>query len=64
MRDLAADVRCVVQRVLGPEGQAVCVGHDWGSQVCYEAARLYPDTFEGAAGTVPVRTLLGIIIPH
>lgn len=31
--------------------------HDWGSQVCYEAARLRPDLFTAVAGVaIPVRT--------
>lgn len=34
-----------------------CVSHDWGSQICYEAARMRPDLFDGVVGVVvPVRT--------
>ena len=33
--------------------------HDWGAQVCWEAARMRPDIFEAvAAAVVPVRALL------
>ncbi|KAH7099108.1 alpha/beta-hydrolase [Auriculariales sp. MPI-PUGE-AT-0066] len=63
MRDHASDVRCVVQHALGQEGKAVCVGHDWGSQVCYESARIYPDTFEAAAGTIPYIPPVGPFVP-
>ena len=34
--------------------------HDWGAQVCWEAARMRPDIFEAVAvAVVPVR-----LIPH
>ena len=29
-----------------------CIGHDWGSQVCWEAARARPDLVEAVAGVV------------
>lgn len=32
--------------------KAVCIGHDWGAQICYEAARMRPDLFEGVVGAV------------
>ncbi|KAH8826880.1 alpha/beta-hydrolase [Flagelloscypha sp. PMI_526] len=33
---------------------AVCIGHDWGSQVCYEAGRSRGDIFKGVVGiTLP-----------
>jgi soluble epoxide hydrolase/lipid-phosphate phosphatase len=34
--------------------QAVCIGHDWGAQICWQAARQRPDLFEAVAGTLPV----------
>ncbi|KAG8788321.1 hypothetical protein FRC15_004904 [Serendipita sp. 397] len=46
--DLVGDLVCVLQDA-GVE-KAVCVGHDWGSQLCYEAARMRPDLFEGVVG--------------
>ncbi len=57
MGDLVGDIVCV----LGHAGvqQAICVGHDWGSQVCWEAARMRPDRFEAVVGAaVPVSRLL------
>lgn len=36
--------------------------HDWGSQVCYEAARMRPDIFIGVVGlTVPVCYVLPLL---
>jgi len=57
MGDLVGDLVCVLDRA-GVQ-QAICVGHDWGSQVCWEAARMRPDRFEAVVGVaVPVSTLL------
>ncbi|KLO13848.1 alpha/beta-hydrolase [Schizopora paradoxa] len=50
MGDLVGDLVCVLQDA-GVE-TAICLGHDWGSQVCYEAARMRPDIFEGVVGAV------------
>jgi soluble epoxide hydrolase / lipid-phosphate phosphatase len=37
--------------------------HDWGSQVCYEAARMRPDVFEAVVGiVVPVRISLAALL--
>lgn len=49
MEDLVNDLVCV----LGHAGasKAACVGHDWGTQICYEAARMRPDIFEAVIGT-------------
>ncbi|KAL6304154.1 Alpha/Beta hydrolase protein [Sparassis latifolia] len=48
--DLAGDLVCM----LGHAGveRAICMGHDWGAQVCYEAARMRPDVFEAVIGAV------------
>ncbi|EJD44007.1 alpha/beta-hydrolase [Auricularia subglabra TFB-10046 SS5] len=54
MRDLADDLVCVLKHA-GVAGKAVCVGHDWGSQVCLETIRMHPDAVAAAAGTIPVR---------
>ncbi|KAJ7886170.1 Alpha/Beta hydrolase protein [Mycena olivaceomarginata] len=38
---------------------AVCVGHDWGTQICYEAARMRPDLYlPSASDFVPVEHLV------
>jgi len=51
--DMVGDMVCVLEHA-GVQ-KATCVGHDWGSQVCWEAARMRPDLFEAVAGiTVPV----------
>jgi len=50
MGDLVGDLVCVLQDV-GVE-TVICLGHDWGSQVCYEAARMRPDIFEAVIGAV------------
>jgi soluble epoxide hydrolase/lipid-phosphate phosphatase len=33
------------------------IRHDWGSQICFEAARMRPDVFGAVAGTIPVSPL-------
>ena len=51
--DMVGDMVCVLDHA-GVQ-RATCLGHDWGSQVCWEAARMRPDRFEAVAGvTVPV----------
>lgn len=68
MAELVGDLVCVLQHAR--VNSAICVGycpsfdsrvqltvtrHDWGSQVCYEAARMRPDIFTAVVGiTVPV----------
>ena len=55
--DLVGDMVCVLDRA-GVQ-QAICVGHDWGAQVCWEAARMRPDRFEAVVGVaVPVSRFL------
>jgi soluble epoxide hydrolase/lipid-phosphate phosphatase len=55
--DTVGDMVCVLDNA-GVQ-QAICVGQDWGSQVCYEAARMRPDRFEAVVGvSVPVSRLL------
>lgn len=57
MGDMVGDMVCVLDRA--GVRQAICVGHDWGSQVCWEAARRRPDRFEAVIGvSVPVSRLL------
>ncbi|KAF9040695.1 Alpha/Beta hydrolase protein [Panaeolus papilionaceus] len=50
MSELVNDLVCI----LGDANvtSAVCMGHDWGSSVCYEAARRRPDIFVGVIGAV------------
>lgn len=62
MRDLADDLVCVLKHA-GVKGKAVCVGHDWGSQVCLETIRTHPDVVEAAAGTIPYIPAVGDYVP-
>ena len=48
--DLVADLACVMRAAAVPV--ATCVGHDWGAQVCWEAARSRPDLMDAVAGAV------------
>lgn len=48
MADMVSDLVCVLEEA--KVAKATCVGHDWGSQVCYEAARQRPDIFEAVVG--------------
>jgi len=46
--DIVGDLLCVLEH----EGisNAVCMGHDWGSALCYQAARMRPDIFTAVVG--------------
>ncbi|KAF8173808.1 Alpha/Beta hydrolase protein [Mycena galopus ATCC 62051] len=48
--DMVGDLVCILQHA--GISSAVCVGHDWGTQICYEAARMRPDLFRGVVGAV------------
>ncbi|KAF8488684.1 Alpha/Beta hydrolase protein [Gautieria morchelliformis] len=52
MSDMVSDMACVLQHA-NVQHKVVCVGHDWGSQICYEAARMRPDLVEAVSGTLP-----------
>ncbi|EIW81733.1 alpha beta-hydrolase [Coniophora puteana RWD-64-598 SS2] len=50
--DLTDDLVAVLEHA--ETGSAICMGHDWGSALCYEAARRRPDIFTAVIGvTVP-----------
>lgn len=52
LADITGDLTCVLEHV-GIQS-AICLGHDWGAEVCYEAARRRPDIFYALVGvTVP-----------
>jgi len=59
--DLVDDLACIMWNA-GVD-KATCVGHDWGSQVCWEAARARPDLIEAAAGTIPYIPAIGEYMP-
>ncbi|CAG7854202.1 SubName: Full=Uncharacterized protein {ECO:0000313/EMBL:CCA70423.1} [Serendipita indica DSM 11827] len=46
--DIVGDLICILQDA--GVSKAVCIGHDWGSPICHEAARMRPDLFEGVVG--------------
>ncbi|KAJ7667081.1 Alpha/Beta hydrolase protein [Mycena rosella] len=50
MPDMVGDLICILEHA--GVASAICVGHDWGSQICYEAARERPDLFPGVVGAV------------
>ncbi|KAF8189740.1 Alpha/Beta hydrolase protein [Pholiota molesta] len=60
--DLVGDLVCVLEHA--NVTSAICVGHDWGSSVCYEAARLRPDIFKGVVGIdIPYIPSSGHFVP-
>ncbi|KAF8906764.1 Alpha/Beta hydrolase protein [Gymnopilus junonius] len=50
MQDMVSDLVCVLKDA--KVESAVCMGHDWGSAICYEAARSRPDVFTAVVGAV------------
>ncbi|KAJ6579568.1 alpha/beta-hydrolase [Mycena vulgaris] len=48
--DHVGNLVCILEQT--GVSEAICVGHDWGSQICYEAARMRPDLFRGVVGAV------------
>lgn len=70
--DVVGDLLCILKHA--NVAQAVVIGHDWGSQIAYEAARERPDVFIGVVGIsgpynaavgqyTPI-TALALLIPH
>ncbi|KAH7905596.1 Alpha/Beta hydrolase protein [Hygrophoropsis aurantiaca] len=50
--DMVGDLVCILE--YAKVDHVVCLGHDWGAEVCYEAARRRPDVFTSVVGiTVP-----------
>ncbi|KAF9653905.1 alpha/beta-hydrolase [Thelephora ganbajun] len=44
--DFVDDLVCVLKHA-EVAGKSVCIGHDWGSSICWEAGRARPDIFSG-----------------
>ncbi|KAI0051471.1 alpha/beta-hydrolase [Auriscalpium vulgare] len=62
MPDQVGDLECLFQHA--NVEHAVCIGHDWGSAICYEAARSRPDLIEAVVGiTVPYLPSSGPFMP-
>ncbi|KAG7091889.1 hypothetical protein E1B28_008290 [Marasmius oreades] len=62
MFDHVGDLACVLKDA--KVDSAICVGHDWGSAVCYEAARSRPHLIEAVVGVaVPYIPAAGDYVP-
>jgi len=62
MGDMVGDLVCILEHA--NVSSAICIGHDWGSSICYEAARSRPDIFAGVVGgVVPYIPSSGPFIP-
>ncbi|KAF7331472.1 Bifunctional epoxide hydrolase 2 [Mycena kentingensis (nom. inval.)] len=62
MDDMVRDIVCVLEKV--NVASAICIGHDWGSQICYSAARMRPDLFAGVVGiAIPYIPSDGAFVP-
>ncbi|KAM6489264.1 alpha/beta-hydrolase [Amanita muscaria] len=48
MQDLVSDMMCVLKHA-GVD-DVICMGHDWGSQICYEMGRARPDITSAVVG--------------
>jgi len=60
--DLVGDVMCILEHAR--VSQAVVIGHDWGTQLAYEAARERPDVFDAVVGiTIPYTPSAGPFVP-
>jgi len=62
MPDLVGDLLCILEHAGAPT--VIVVGHDWGAQVAYEAARERPDIFTAVIGiTIPYIPSAGPRVP-
>ncbi|GBE79079.1 predicted protein [Sparassis crispa] len=61
--DHVGDMVCALEHA--GVNHAICMGHDWGSQICYEAARMRPDLIEGVIGmAIPYIPSAGHYVPN
>ncbi|KAF8994589.1 Alpha/Beta hydrolase protein [Cyathus striatus] len=67
MGDMVGDLMCILQHagvLAETRNNVVCMGHDWGSQICYETARIRPDVVTHVIGVaVPYIPSAGPFIP-
>ncbi|KAK7045492.1 hypothetical protein VNI00_007745 [Paramarasmius palmivorus] len=62
MFDHVGDLICILEDA--KVDKAICIGHDWGSAICYEAGRSRPDIFEAIVGiAVPYIPAAGDFVP-
>ncbi|KAI0915493.1 hypothetical protein AcW1_004007 [Taiwanofungus camphoratus] len=47
--DIVGDLACVLEHARVQS--VVCMGHDWGTQLCYQAARQRPDLIKAVVGS-------------
>ncbi|KAJ3523605.1 hypothetical protein NM688_g8699 [Phlebia brevispora] len=60
--DMVGDLVCTLEHA--GISKAACIGHDWGAQICYEAARMRPDIFEAIVGLcIPYLPYAGPYVP-
>jgi len=60
--DVVGDIMCILGHA--NVAQVVVIGHDWGSQIAYEAARERPDVFTAVVGlTTPYAAAAGPYTP-
>ncbi|KIJ53653.1 hypothetical protein M422DRAFT_25478 [Sphaerobolus stellatus SS14] len=63
MADIVSDLVCILKHA-GVDHKVVCVGHDWGAQVCWEAARMRPDLVGAvSAAVIPYIAAAGPFLP-
>ncbi|TFK24235.1 alpha/beta-hydrolase [Coprinopsis marcescibilis] len=62
MGDFVGDLVCILEAA--GVSHAICMGHDWGAAICYEAVRSRPDIFVGAVGAaIPYVPAHGPFLP-
>ncbi|KAF7318160.1 Epoxide hydrolase [Mycena chlorophos] len=62
MDDIARDMFCVLDKA-GVQS-SICIGHDWGSSICFTGARMRPDIFTAVTGiAVPYLSGAGPFMP-
>nr|GAT47192.1 alpha/beta-hydrolase [Mycena chlorophos] len=62
MDDIARDMFCVLEKA-GVQS-SICIGHDWGSSICFAGARMRPDIFTAVTGiAVPYLSGAGPFMP-
>jgi len=60
--DVVGDLMCILQQA--GVSKAVVIGHDWGTQLAYEAARERPDVFTAVVGmSIPYSPAAGPFVP-
>ncbi|PPQ72384.1 hypothetical protein CVT26_006744 [Gymnopilus dilepis] len=62
LADMVGDLVCILEDA--KVDTTICMGHDWGASICYEAARSRPDIFTAVVGAaVPYLPSTGSYTP-